>query len=299
MLMDFCNIITMDIGKNVKMAWTEISLNNCGSGAAVFQRHRLVFPKSSPMSVLKSPWKMNREALLEELNGYRVVVHPQWTVPELRQTVIEQREVRYPKEEANPAKGLTKMSLSELVQKAIELNVEMPPKPTRGLLQKLIRDQVQPPGEHVMTFGKFRGWLYQEVPEEYMEWAIRERKANTNCSPDLILFVNWATVELQRRYNKAKEKGGYRTVDDPEVKAVVPPPDLASVRSWRSSTESSVSAMSSKGREKRAHVEEEFVQVRAMMPDMTEEEKKEPEELETKLAMIKQKHQLPPRGQQG
>ena len=273
-------------------------MSNFGLGAAVFQGQGLVSVKSSPMSVLKSPWKMLRAELREELEAYRVAVHPNWTVPELRQTVIEQRELQCPKAEANPSKGLTKMTLDELTVKATELGVKMPPKPTRGLLQKLIRDQVQPPGEQVMTFGKFKGWLYREVPEEYMDWAIREVKANANCSPDLALFVNWAALEMARRKQQLKEKGVVEKMEDPEVKAVIPPPDLMSVRSWRSSNMSSASGASSRGREKRSHVEDELQEVMAMGADLSPEEKKELEELETRLAVIKQKHQLPPRGGQ-
>ena len=57
------------------------------------------------MSALPSPWKMRRAELVSELESYEVPVYPKWTVPELRQTLIEQREVRYPKDTVNQTKG--------------------------------------------------------------------------------------------------------------------------------------------------------------------------------------------------
>jgi len=250
-------------------------------------------PKKALMSVLQSPWKMKRDDMVRELESYQVVIHPRWNVPELRQTIVEQRELRFPKKEKNPATGLTKMSLKELTETAEELGLTVPPKPTRGLLQKMIRDQVQPPGEQVMTFGKYRSWLFQEVPEVYMDWAVKETKANVNASPDLKLFATWAAEELQRRAERSKA-GGYLAVrEDPEVKAVITPPDVSSVRSWRSSQSSTPSVKTS---EKRALVESDMEEVKAMQADLSEEDAKELMDLETKLAAIRQKNHLPPRG---
>lgn len=251
---------------------------------------------SSP--VLASPWKMRREELVTELESYQVPVHPQWTVPEIRQSLIEQREIRFPKGKANPATGLTKLKLEELLTRAADLQIEVPPKPTRGVLLKLIREAVQPPGDHVMTFGKYRSWLYQETPEDYMNWAVREVQANPNSGADLRMYATWAKMELEQRRERAKKGGIIAAVDDPEVRAVVEPPDV-SVMSWKSSISSAAQSNRkwAPGREKR-HLpgEQELDEVRAMMPELTEDEKNELQELETKVASIRQKYQLPPRG---
>ena len=247
-------------------------------------------------AVPASPWKMRREELVTELESYQVPVHPQWTVPEIRQSLIEQREIRFPRGEANPATGLTKLKLEELLTKAAELEITVPAKPTRGVLLKLIREAVQPPGDHVMTFGKYRSWLYKEVPESYMDWSIREVRANSNASPDLKLFAKWAQTELSGRQARMKKSGTVLATDDPEVKAVVEPPDVASVVSWKSSV-SQGSSRRSPGKDKR-QLEEEIEAISAMQSELSEEAQAELAELEMRLAALKQKHHIPPRGYQ-
>ena len=278
-------------------------LSNFGLAEAVLQdgnrvrKPQVLMPVPSS-SLLNSPWKMRRDELVAELESYQVAVHPRWTVPEVRQTVVEQRAIRFPKVTSDPCAGLTKMKLEELIAKAREFNVVLPEKPTRGVLIKLIRDQAQPPGQHVMTFGKYRSWLYQETPEDYMNWAVREVQANPNSGADLRMYATWAKMELEQRRERAKKGGIIAAVDDPEVRAVVEPPDV-SVMSWKSSISSAAQSNRkwAPGREKR-HLpgEQELDEVRAMMPELTEDEKNELQELETKVASIRQKYQLPPRG---
>lgn len=72
---------------------------------------------------------------------------------------------RDPKGPADLSTGLTKLKLQELIDKPKEMNLEVPPKPTRGLLLKMLKEAVQPPTDRVMTFGKYRSWLYKEAPE--------------------------------------------------------------------------------------------------------------------------------------
>lgn len=76
------------------------------------------------MSVLPSPWKMKRDEMLQEPEGYGITAHPKWTVPELRQKVIEQREVRYPKQESKVS-GFSKLTLAALTEKAKEVGLEL------------------------------------------------------------------------------------------------------------------------------------------------------------------------------
>ena len=257
---------------------------------------KLPMPPSSAAALLLSPWKMNRAQLVEELELYEIAIHPRWLVPELRQTVIEQREIRHPRETANPATGLSKLKLEELINKAKELDLVVPPKPTRGILLKMIREASQPPSEQVMTFGKYRSWLYKEVPEGYMEWSIKEVKANSNCSPDLRLFATWATQELAARKDRAKTSGRVLPAEDPEVKAVIDPPDLASVMSWTSSASVASAKRVAAPREKRQLRVEEDLARTSMEAELTEEDKAELEMLQTRLAAMKQKYHLPPRG---
>ena len=252
---------------------------------------------SSPL--LPSPWKMLRADLIRELEVYEVAIHPKWTVPELRQTLVEQREIRYPKGSADPSTGLTKMKLPELIEKAEAMDLELPPKPTRGLLLKMLREAIQPPTDRVMTFGKYKSWLYKEVPESYMEWSIKEVRANTNASPDLRMFSNWAEQELAARKQRAKSSGYVTVSDDPEVRAMtmIDPPDVASVRSWTSSASKASSKYRTPTKEKRAlPIDQEIEEIESMRPDMTPEDRETLTALETQLAVMKQKYQMPPRG---
>ena len=146
-----------------------------------------------------------------------------------------------------------------------------------------------------MTFGKYRSWLYQEVPEGYMEWAVKEVQANTQSPPDLKIFAAWAVGELERRMERSRAKGNVAAKEDPEVKAVIPPPDVASVRSWRSSM-SSVGSSPAKMSDKRSLVESDMEDLRAMQAELNEEDANELMALETKLAALRQKNRLPPRG---
>ena len=112
------------------------------------------------------------------------------------------------------------------------------------------------------------------------------------------MYANWAKTELAQRKERVRKGGVVAPVDDPEVRAIIEPPDV-SVASWRSSM-SSTSQGTRKwgpGREKRQLPgEQELEEAQLMAPDLTEEEKAELQELETKVASIRQKYQMPPRG---
>ena len=80
-------------------------------------------------------------------------------------------------------------------------------------------------GSKVMTFGKYKHWLYREVPEEHMTWAIRETGANPNSGEDLVKFAGWCKRELEHREVRLKKSGAVPTKEDPEVNAIHTPPD--------------------------------------------------------------------------
>ena len=97
-----------------------------GLDAAVFPEDHLQpwIELSSPMPAASGPpsvWKMNKDQLTRELTEMGVVVHPNWTVPELRATVKEQREALYPQmEKDDKLKGITQLTLDQLTQKAVQ-----------------------------------------------------------------------------------------------------------------------------------------------------------------------------------
>eukprot|EP00435_Cladocopium_sp_Y103_P059369 s39_g21.t1 len=180
-----------------------------------------------------------------------VPIHPKWTVPELRSILIEQLETDKPAKGENPLKGLTKLSLDELVAEAEKLKITMPAKPTRGLLMRLIRDSKSTPGQTIVSFGKFRGWMYQEVPVGYLQWNVQEVQANQNCHPDLARLATWAQGEMERREKAASS--GVNVLKDPEANAVVPPPRLKSMSRPGDSSDASWSRVGSSSQKSSAH----------------------------------------------
>ena len=152
-----------------------------GSQEALLSPVRSMKPPGMPSQPL-SPWRMNRPELLVALDAPQIPVHPRWTVPELRQTLIEQTRMEV---DVTPSalKGLSKMNLADLKTRCDEEGVSLPEKPTRGLMIKLLTEKVQPAGEQVVTFGKYKSWMYKEIPEIYLRWSIKETNANANSSP--------------------------------------------------------------------------------------------------------------------
>ena len=177
-----------------------------------------------------------------------MTVHTSWTVPELRSILVEQRQLKKPTSpEQDRLKGLTKMTLQQLVAAAEEDGVVLPAKPTRGLMMRLLRDASSTPGSTVMPFGRYKGWMYHEVPEGYINWAVKEYKGNPNAHEDLVRFATWGAQELERKSTasgtdtKKKDMGR-----DPEALALVPPPPIRSDKGPSSSSDTSWSKVSNR-----------------------------------------------------
>lgn len=190
---------------------------------------------------------MKKGQLLAELAERGVTAHPSWTVPELRSILVEQRQLEKPAPEEDRMKGLTKMTLQQLVEEAKKDNLVLPAKPTRGLMMRLLRDSRNTPGCTVMPFGRYKGWMYSKVPEGYIQWAMKEVKGNPNAHEDLVRFATWGSQELERRAEtpglpKKKDLGR-----DPEALAVIPPPPVRSDRGPSSSSEASWGRVTSPG----------------------------------------------------
>ena len=90
----------------------------------------------------KSAWKMNKPEIVEvQVRG--VPVHPNWTLPEVRETLWWRcNSKRSPRRRSTRQwmKGLSKASLEDLTQRARALNITLPPNPTRGWLIRALRD---------------------------------------------------------------------------------------------------------------------------------------------------------------
>ena len=98
-----------------------------------------------------------------------------------------------------------------------------------------------------MPFGRYKGWMYQEVPEGYINWAVKEVQGNPNAHEDLVRFATWGAQELERKSTasgtdtKKKDMGR-----DPEALALVPPPPIRSDKGPSSSSDTSWSKVSNR-----------------------------------------------------
>lgn len=228
-----------------------------------------------------SPWKMNKADLTRALDRLQIPVHPRWSVPELRQVLVEA--TRDDSENQDKLKGLGRMKLDELKKRCDADGISYGDKAARGLLMRLIRDKNQPEGEQVVTFGKYKSWMYKEIPKGYLEWTIKETAQNPNSSPDLVKLSEWARVELRRREGLARQCGAVPEREDPEYRARVHPPAL-SMDSWSVAS----SAPLPRANAKRGAAEPE----EKMLVEVPDAAREEINRLRTELAMMKQKYQV-------
>ncbi|CAK9111736.1 Copia protein [Durusdinium trenchii] len=164
-----------------------------------------------------SPWKMNKPELTSTLVAMGIPVRPEWTVPELRSILSEQKE----KPSTSELKGLSSLKLDQLIKRCKDLNIKIPEKPTRGLLMRMIRDGVPPTETEVVPFGRYRGYRFSEVPMSYLDWAIDECHNNENHSPDLARLARWAK-ENKDTAASSKTTSGYRDPEETAKKASPP-----------------------------------------------------------------------------
>jgi uncharacterized protein (DUF3820 family) len=247
-------------------------------------------------ATLKSPWKMNKAELTAELNRLGMVTHDSWLVPELRSLVSEARQETATKSSQDQElKGVTKLSLAELIAQAHSMHIPIPEKPTRGWLIRMLRDATATPADTIVPFGKFKGWLYREIPVPYLEWTVKETNGNPNAHPDLVRLATWAKVELERLSNNPRTGYAQEKMPDPEINATIPPPTVAEMRHGSGSSDSSwarVSAASTpKPRPRRTRRLQEMDSDAAE----AEEEATEIDEirmLETRLAELKDRRSL-------
>ncbi|CAE7252997.1 RE1 [Symbiodinium sp. CCMP2592] len=148
----------------------------------------LMSSSSAPVNV----WKMNKTELMAEAMRLNLTVHTTWSVGEIRQVITDHK--RESGESSIP-KGLASMTLDQLKAQAVEYQIEIPTKPTKGQLQMLIRDAAtRNKAEALVTFGRHRGKLFKEVPSQYLDWAMKEVEARgvENSGPDLVSLANYA-----------------------------------------------------------------------------------------------------------
>ncbi|CAE7834160.1 GIP, partial [Symbiodinium necroappetens] len=162
-------------------------------------------------SASKSIWDMNKAELIAAASEVGLVYHSSWTTGELRSLLQEHRQAH---KEENPVKGLSSLNVVALREKAGNLGIILPPRATKGMILRMIRDQQNPPGKQVVSFGRYKNYLFDEVPRGYLEWSIRETKNNENASEDLRHLANFAKNKL---FPEEEQEA-----PDPEVNATIP-----------------------------------------------------------------------------
>ena len=244
--------------------------------------------RSSPTENI---WKMSKTALLAEAQRLGIPVAPTWSSPEVRSLISEHRE-RYGLTGTKLPPKVTSMTLAELLEMAKKLGVTVPEKHTKGLVIRMIREKTESAGERVEPFGRHKGWLYREVPEGYLRWAIEETGAKGSAaSEDLRHLARYAEEKLKKKASVDS--------DDPEFNAAVPyVPEPSTSSSW--------SVLESQGyprsggqmpmrpnlRPKRTPDEGTVSNMDQEIPeDVTEEIT----QLETRLALLRDRSGMPPR----
>ena len=155
--------------------------------------------------------------------------------------------------------------------------------------------KVQPAGEQVVPFGKYKSWMYKEIPEAYLHWAIKETNANSNSSPDLVKLANWAKEDLEKRATQARVAGAVPMAEDPEVRAKHPPPPVSSAgssASWSLMSAGGYTTQRGRGTPfpKRDAATMDAARMAEMDMELPEEAQAEMLRLETEMAVIRQKY---------
>ncbi|CAE8612681.1 unnamed protein product [Polarella glacialis] len=235
-------------------------------------RTRLSQPQSPPakifaMAELRPASYMMKNELLEELRGYGANVNPAWTQQELRVVTREERLDRG----LGKAKDGVKLptSKADLVKMCSEEGLVIGPKATCATMRLLLRDflEAQISGSTVINFGKYDGYTYDELEEKhpnYLTWVIETADKNKDCSRALQTLASWGA----RRQEKAPEAA---TKPKPEKSSTTPsqkPKDHTNQRRQREDPE-------------------EEAKMDAVPP---EEAMEAIQELETRLAVLRQKN---------
>ncbi|CAE6927736.1 unnamed protein product [Symbiodinium sp. CCMP2456] len=150
---------------------------------------------------------MRKTELLEYAMQLGMTVHPSWTVIELRAVIREHLAENEKTDVSARMKKINSLNLAELRAKAMELDVAIPQKATKGLILKLIRESLNTPDNTLMTIGRWRGSEYQEIPQSYGVWAVREVERSDNSHPDLVRYARWFS-------NHQKEVAGRTKIAD-------------------------------------------------------------------------------------
>ncbi|CAE7794897.1 unnamed protein product, partial [Symbiodinium microadriaticum] len=178
--------------------------------------------------------EFTKAELIKEAKARNLWFSESWTAIEIRSLIQEDR--REPSGNHPADAGMSKLSVQELKEKAMELGYHIPPYATKGTLMRILRDQKGMGPQSILGFGRFKGKAFKDTPESYRTWALKEVSSHDNPSEELVMFANWWQGELHR-WNDAREaRTSPKEVPDyldPELNAKIPYiEDASSTASW-------------------------------------------------------------------
>ncbi|CAE7470136.1 RE2 [Symbiodinium sp. CCMP2592] len=177
--------------------------------------------------------EFTKAELIEEATARNLWFHPTWTVTEIRSLIQEDR--RNPSGNHPADAGMSKLTLEQLKERAMEKGYHLPPYATKGTIMRILRDQAGMGPQSILTFGRFKGKMFKETPESYRTWALKEVTSHDNPSEDLVMFANWWREEMHRWRESPNRKATPDTEIylDPEEHATIPYiEDATSTTSW-------------------------------------------------------------------
>ncbi|CAE8633213.1 unnamed protein product, partial [Polarella glacialis] len=205
---------------------------------------------------------MTKNELLEELRGYGANVNPAWTQQELRVVTREERLERGLAKAKDGVKLPTKKE--DLIKMCAEEGLVIGPKATCAMMKLLLRDflEAQISGSTLINFGKYDGHTYDELKQKqpgYLAWVIKTAAETKDCSRALQTLASWGA----RHQEKTSPKPG------------------------KSSTTPSQKPKENTNQRRQREDPEEEAKMDAEPPEETLEAIRE---LETRLAVLRQKN---------
>ncbi|CAE7217070.1 GIP [Symbiodinium pilosum] len=227
-----------------------------------------------------------------EANRTGVIVHHTWGVTEIKACIMEARNAAKAADPTEQMKRVSHMSLPELRAKASELKIDYANTTTKGNLLRLIRDSLNTPDQELMKIGKFKGCQFCEILKSYGEWVVRELAQADSPDPELVRHGRWFNNK-QRNPETRGYLGDQVAPPYPSSTAATRGPESIAASTTPSARESwslvsdKASAPSTTSTRRRTRTEAD--EIKKMEEEMDPKVAAEIQDLETKLAILKDK----------
>ncbi|CAE7480578.1 GIP [Symbiodinium sp. CCMP2592] len=173
----------------------------------------------------KTLWELTKDELIAEAQARHLQYHPKWTAAEIRQVIQEDRERVSGPTAVGPPPALSKMTLEQLKTAVTEAGLSYPERTNKASLMRILRDNGGMGAQTILSFGRFKGCMYQETAPSYRVWAMNETDANPGAQEDLKMFAAWCRrdQDSKRTASAPVTMAGY--VDSEETATVPYTPD--------------------------------------------------------------------------